>query len=194
MMKARLMSISLVAIVVATAYGQNEKAARPKSYPITLKASEVREFAPLRIDYGGIQLSSDGVSAIPISCELGVTGVVLIGNGTFRFKPADEEAIEGRFRAVMLRFNPKDQGAILPLDKAPAVTDRAVHEMSNHLLMGAFRHCWHAGGEALIPDEGTLAAVIYSREHGDLLISSGKQATVVHSFSDRKTLYEKKPR
>src|SRR5258708_4336301 len=110
MMKARLLSMSLVAVVVATAFGENEKPARPQSYLITMQANEVREFAPLEISHGGLQLSSEGISGIPISCEAGVTGMVLIGNGTFRFAPAGGAAIEGHFRAAMLRFNPKDQG------------------------------------------------------------------------------------
>jgi len=190
-MKARLLSMSLVVAVVATAYGQNEKPERPKSYPISLKADEVREFAPLKINFGGLQLSSDGVSGIPISCDAGVTGMVLIGNGTFRFAPEGGDVIEGHFRAAMLRFHPKDQAEILPIDKVPAVTDRAVHEMSKHLVKEVFRHCWHAGAEALIPDEGSLSAVLYSKEHGDLLISTGGKASIVHSFSDRKTLYKK---
>jgi hypothetical protein len=193
MMKARLLSMSLVAVVVATAYGQNEKPARPKSYPISMQANEVREFTGLKVTHGGLQLSSDGISGIPISCEAGVTGMVLIGNGTFRFVPEGGEAIEGHFRAAMLRFNPKDQAEILAFDKVPATTDRAVHEMSNHLLKEVFRHCWHAGMEALIPDEGLLSVVVYSKEHGDLLISAGKKETIVYSFSDRKTLYKNGP-
>ncbi len=181
---------SLVA-AVAVASDQKEKPERPKSYPISLNANEVREFAPLSIKHGGLHLWSSEVSGIPISCEAGVTGMVLIGNGSFRFVPEGGDAIEGHFRAAMLRFNPKDQREILAFDKIPAITDRAVHEMSNHLLKEAFRHCWHSGMEALIPEEGSLSVVLYSKEHGDLLISSGSKDTIVHSFTDRKTLYKK---
>jgi hypothetical protein len=117
--------------------------------------------------------------------------MVLIGNGSFRFEPEGGDVIEGHFRAAMLRFHPKDQREILAFDKIPAITDRAVHEMSNHLLKEAFRHCWHSGMEALIPDEGSLSVVLYSKEHGDLLISSGSKDTLVHSFSDRKTLFKR---
>jgi hypothetical protein len=184
------MPASLIAVVTVATYGQNVKPARPASFPITLKADEVREFAPLKIDYAGLQLSAADVSGIPITVEPGVTGMVLIGNGTFRFAPGAGEPIEGNFRALMLRYNPKDHNEILPLDKLPATTDRAVREMSNHLLKESFRRCWQAGGEALIPDEGSLAAVVYSREHGELLISISKKSTVVYNFSDRKKLYE----
>ena len=40
--------------------------------------------------------------------EPGVTGMMLIGNGTFRFKPRDGAPLEGNFRAAMPRFNPKN--------------------------------------------------------------------------------------
>jgi hypothetical protein len=90
----------------------------------------------------------------------------------------------------MLRFNPNKLDEILPLEKVPVTTDRAVQEMSNRLLKESFRRCWQSGSEALIPDEGSFAVVVYSREHGELLISISKKSAVVYNFSDRKKLYE----
>ena len=46
--------------------------------------------------------------------------------------------------------------------------------------------------EVLIPTKGAFAAVLYSQEHGDLLISDDERTAVAYSFSDRKPLYEKK--
>jgi len=182
---------ALLAVALAVeARGQVAKPARPESYPITLKADEVREFAPLKIDYAGLQLSSTGASVIPITVKPGITGLMLIGNGTFRFAPPSGEPIEGNFRAAMLRFNPGNQTEVLPFETVPATTDRAAWEISNRLLKESFSRCWHSGQEALIPDEGSLAAVVYSREHGELLISISKKTTVVYNFSDRKKLYE----
>jgi hypothetical protein len=54
-----------------------------------------------------------------------------------------------------------------------------------------FRHCWHRGMDALIPDAGSLAANVYSTSQGDLLISTGPKSAVVHSFTDKATLYAK---
>jgi hypothetical protein len=193
-MRFWLLSASLIAVITAETCGQDAKPVQAVSYPITLKADEVREFVPLKVDYAGLQLSSTGVSGIPINTEPGVTGLVLIGNGTFRFAPDDAQPIEGDFRAAMLRFNPKNQKEILPFDRQPPTTDRAVQEMSNHLLKESFRRCWHSGLDALIPDEGALAAVVFSREHGELLISVSSDSTVVYSFSDRKKLYETRDR
>ena len=107
-MKNWLLSASLIAVVTFAAYGEDARPARPRSYPITLKADEVREFTQLQIEYAGLQLSSPVASEIPIMIEPGVTGMMLIGNGTFRFKPRDGAPLEGNFRAAMPRFNPKN--------------------------------------------------------------------------------------
>ncbi len=64
--------------------------------------------------------------------------------------------------------------------------------MSRHLLNTAFGHCWHSGKDALIPPAGSLAAVLYAKEYGDLLISVDDRTAVAHDFTSRKTLYEKK--
>ena len=88
-MKTWVLSASLVAVVTFAAYGEDATPAKRTSYPITLKADDVREFLPLKINYAGIQLSSSVVSGIPIAIEPGVTGVMLIGNGTFRFARDD---------------------------------------------------------------------------------------------------------
>jgi len=163
-----------------------------QAYPITLKPDDVHEFAELKIQLNGLTISSKNVLVIPIRCERGITGAMLLGNGDFAFTPKDREQIKGQFRAAMLRFAPADQESLLPLAKGTVITDRAAHEMSQHLLNNVFRHCWHNGMKALIPDQGSFVANVYSRTHGDLLISTGPKSAVVHNFTDRHTLYSTK--
>lgn len=165
---------------------------QPKAYPITLEADDVHEIAELSIESNGLTLTAKDVLVVPIRCELGVTGAMLLGSGEFRFLPADGDEIKGEFRAAMLRFDPADQPRLLPLDKANVITDHASHEMSRHLLNNVFRHCWHRGMDALIPDAGSFIANVYSKTHGDLLISTGPKASVVHSFTTGKTLHPRK--
>ena len=164
----------------------------PKAYPITLKADDVHEIAELSIESNGLTLTAKDVLAVPIRCELGVTGVMLLGTGEFHFSPADGDVIKGEFRAAMLRFNPADQETLLPLDKSTVITDHAAHEISRHLLNNVFRHCWHSDMEALIPDAGSFVANVYSKSHGDLLISTGPQTSAVHNFTTKETLYPRK--
>jgi len=192
-MNHRITVMALATLAAWLALPHAVKAEDPlPSYKISLKADAVREFQHFSVQYKKIELKGSKLSAIPIECEAGVTGVVLIGDGTYRFAPEGADPIAGHFKAAMLRFNPKDQATLLPLDKATIVTDYAVHEMSRHLLNDVFRHCWHSGMEALIPEEGTLAVVVYSKEHGDLLMSVGKEVSIAYSFTDRKQLYPNK--
>jgi hypothetical protein len=98
----------------------------------------------------------------------------------------------------MLRLNPEEQAAIVPLEKGERVSDRGTWEMSRHLLQVVIRHCWQStkeGGrrqEVLIPPKGAFAAVLYSKEHGDLLISGDERTSIAYNFTERKALYEKK--
>jgi hypothetical protein len=165
---------------------------KPEAYPITLKADDVHELAALSIELNGLTLTGKDLIVVPIRCEKGVTGAMLLGNGEFRFKPADADEIKGSFRAAMLRFNPADQPKLLPLDKGNVVTDLAAREMSQHLLNNIFRHCWHSGMNALLPDASSLVANVYSKTHGDLLISTGPKQSIAHNFTANKTLYPKK--
>jgi len=169
------------------------------SYPFRLDPSEVREFAELNVEYRDIRLTTTGpVAVAPIFSERGITGALVVGNGTFRYSPTKDKTIEGAFRAVMLRFNPGEQAAILPLTKGKKVTDQGLTELSRHLLTVVIRHCYQSskeGGrrqEVLIPPKGALAVVLYSKDHGDLLISVDDKTATAFSFTDRKVLYEKK--
>jgi len=191
-MKRRLSLTLIVASLAPAAWAQSQRAETMPSYPIEIAPENVYEFRDLTIGVRDLRLSSNAASVVPISCERGITGIVLIGNGTFRYTPEGGKPIEGQFRAAMLRFNPEDQASIVPLDKGTKVIDRGAAEMSRHLLSAVFGHCWHRGKQALIPTKGSISAVLYSRDHGDLLISTDKQTAIVHNFTERKTLYERK--
>ena len=182
-------------LVVALWFWASESAlaqARPAAYPIKLDATDVHELKDFEVQANGLKISSKELLVVPIHCAPGITGAVLIGNGEYSFSTSDGKKFEGVFRAAMLRFAPDDQSMLLPLDKSTAVTDHAAYEMSQHLLNDVFRHCWHSGKDALIPDAGSFVANVYSKTEGDLLISTGGNSSVVHSFTAGKTLYQVK--
>ena len=168
------------------------------SYPFTINPEKVREYPELTVKFRDFHLTSGPVAVVPIDCERGTTGVMIIGNGKFQFAPEKDKAIEGVFRAVMLRFNPVDQPSIISFDKGKKLRDVGATEMSRHMMMTVLRHCYQStkdGGrrtEVLIPSKGAFAAVLYSKEHGDLLISDAGKEIVAFNFTDRKTLYERK--
>lgn len=158
------------------------------AYPVDLPADKVREGVTLAIEREHLQLTGEDLRAIPVHCEAGVTGVVLLGDGSFRFTPAGSEVIEGKFRAAMLRFHPSEQQQMVDLSASP-INDLATREIARHLLNDVFRHCWHSGQDALLPPPGNLTAVLYSVGHGDLLISTGPDVNLVYDFTARKQLF-----
>jgi hypothetical protein len=177
-----------------------ERQAEPLvSYPFRIDPENVYEFPKLGVYYRDFIMEAEGpTTVVPIVTERGVTGVMVIGNGVFRYTPEKDRRIEGRFRSAMLRMSPEEQAAIIPLDKGTKVSDRGAVEMGRHMLQVVIRHCWQStkdGGrrqEVLIPPKGAFAAVLYSKEHGDLLISYDEHTATAYSFTDRKVLYEKK--
>jgi hypothetical protein len=180
----------------------NEKAAKAespataedpgKSYPIAVKADSVREFESLSVDFGKLKMSGSAISVVPISTEAGVTGAILIGNGTYSYSPEAGRDYKGHFHAAMLRFNPKDADAIIKLNAGKAGVDRGAAELARAVLRSVFGHCYHAGDKALIPPEHAIAADVFSREMGNVLLSGSDTDGAVYNFTSRKMLYEKK--
>ena len=162
------------------------------SYPFTLNPDKVREYTQVTVKFHDFVLTSGPVAVVPIDCERGTTGVMIIGSGKFQFKPEASKSIEGHFRAMMLRFNPADQPTIISFEKGQKGRDVGTVELSRQLLETAIMHCYHRSMEVLIPGKGSLAAVIYSKEHGDLLISDAGKEVVAFNFTTRKTIYERK--
>jgi RNA polymerase sigma factor (sigma-70 family) len=179
-------------VLLARAEPAEEQAVDKTPYPIEISPEKVYEYPELEIKVRDFELKSGPVAVIPIACSQGITGLVVIGRGTFRYTPPGAKVIEGEFRAAMLRFNPADLASIVRLEEGKKVTDRGAFELSRNVIDAVFGHCWHSGKQALLPTVGNISAVLYSKEHGDLLISDDGQKPVVHNFSTRKTLYQKK--
>src|SRR4051794_2665688 len=93
---------------------------------------------------------------------------------------------------LMLRFNPEDADAILKLTEGKPINDKGAAEMGRHLLASTFRHCYHRGQDALVPPKDAIAVDLYSREHGNLLISADKKVAVIYNFTERAEMYAKK--
>jgi hypothetical protein len=163
-----------------------------QSYPITVSATKARWFDTLSVQFAKLKLEGKEILAVPIATEVGVTGAVLIGRGKYNYEPEPGKPFAGDFHAVMLRFNPKDADAVINLSAGKAVADRGAAELAKAILGMSFRHCYHAGEEALIPGEKALAADLFSRQLGEVLFSGDDTTAIVHNFSTRKTLYEKK--
>jgi hypothetical protein len=176
-------------MVGTTTWADEPPAKSSDSYPIRLNAKEVRQLPKLSIEFGNLKLTGEHITVVPMSTEAGVTGAVLFGNGDYSYQADTEKKFDGHFYAIMLRFNPKDGEKVLPLNKAKQTEDEGASALAKALLASSFRHCYHRGQEALLPNEGAIAADVISRELGDVLFSSDGKTSVVHNFSENKTLF-----
>jgi hypothetical protein len=189
----RYFMLFVLAVSTLSAIAQSDDAVKSMpSFPISIAAKEVREFPKLSIEFAGIKLQGEGITVVPISIESGVTGVVLIGNGTYAYSPEPGKNFDGHFRSAMLRFNPEDAEAVLKLSTGKSTTDKGAAEMARHLLASTFRHCYHRGNDALIPPKGAIAVDLYSKERGNILISADAAVRVVYNFTERAEMYTKK--
>ncbi len=169
------------------------------SYPFTINPDDVYELPAAQVDYGNFHLKAGGpVYVVPLHSDRGIAGAMLIGSGTFGYEPEPGTRVEGHQRAVLLRFNPGEQAAILPFDRGKKLSDQGIAEMTRQMLQVSIRHCYQSskeGGrvqEILIPPRGAFAAVLYSQEHGDLLISFNDKTATAFNFTRREQLYPKK--
>jgi hypothetical protein len=178
--------------IAAVALSAEPSADAMKSYPIKIVASQAKEFAKLDINFANLRLQGETITAIPIAIEPGITGLVLLGNGTYAYSPESGKDFDGHFRAAMLRFNPKDADSILKLDGGKSITDKSAGELAHAILLAAMRHCYHSSGDALVPPEHAIAATLYSKELGDVLISIDGTTSIVYSFTDGQELFERK--
>ena len=191
-MYQRMLLVIGITMLSTTARADNPPADSMESYPIRVSANQVREISSLSVDFGKLKLRGEAITVIPISTEAGITGAVLFGSGAYSYTPEAGKTFDGQFRAVMLRFNPKDVDAIIKLSAAKTVADKGASALAKALLAGTFRHCYHRGEEALIPSEHAIAADVFSQELGEVLFSTDDKTAVAYNFSESKMLYEKK--
>ena len=185
--------MSALAVAILSSFARSEEPLKSMpSFPISINAKEVREFPKLAIDFAIVKLRGEAITVVPISIESGITGAVLIGSGTYNYSPEPGKQFNGHFRSVMLRFNPEDADAIVKLSAGKSIHDKGAAEMARHLLASTFRHCYHRGQDALIPPKDAIAVDLYSKEHGNLLISADNKVALVYNFTERAEVYAKK--
>src|SRR4051812_29747570 len=91
--------ILVVASLASTALAREEPIERLPTVPIEVNSADVYEYPKLTIEFHDFRLEAGPVSVVPIVCEPGITGAVLIGAGTFRYTPAEGKPIEGHLRS-----------------------------------------------------------------------------------------------
>jgi hypothetical protein len=176
-------------------------------YRLVLTATKQFTAHDLRISVEDLDLTLPDGSVFVVEIDQGVTGMVLLGNGSLRFRPTPEteqgqvkifcgsETLEARFDGLFLRVNPSDVTDLVdPFQLQPRPVDarelrraqdifRAESSKSFVLDLGDLsRDAW-----SLLPGPGDFLAEIHTRRFDTLTYArSGSEAEDISLFDRRR--------
>ena len=179
------------------------------SHRFTVDPDHVYELPSIQVDTkGNFRLAGGPVVSTLIMVDGRPTGAMLLGKLSFEYTPEAGKVFRGAAGAAMLRFNWQSPppGLSEAFGKASShngpqgVVDKGMAEVARHLLAVTIRRCYQRNyvqngarqQEVLIPPPGALAVVMFSQEHGEILVSDDGRTAIVHGFTEGKTLYERK--
>ncbi len=173
------------------------------TYPFTIDPARVFLFPSLVVEpkLKGLGLKGNNVAVLPMMTERGVTGAMLIGSLQYSYAPEPGKTFQGSASAAMLRFSPDAIPLGLNFDQDKVgVTDKGLAEMARFLLGVSVKRCYQRNyvkdgvrkQEVMIPPPDAFAAVLYTQEYGEILISFDFKVAAVHDFTGNNGLYEKK--
>ena len=135
---------------------------------------------------------SDSVLLVANSCKIfefhtisGVTGYYLEGDVSIQIKAKN---ISEKCTAAMFRFNPIDKDSLISIENLKEFKDDDFVNSSFNVLKSTFRHCYHSGMDAIIPDPGVYAIDFFSPKLGEVLVSHDKKEMIYYNFTLRTKL------
>jgi hypothetical protein len=157
--------------------------AQSKGEPVDWKNAALFGASSVTINSDDINLRCEGCKIYEIRSTSGVTGVFLVGDGTFKVPGKD---LGGQFNQCMVRFNPSKYAELVSIDKKQKMQDKNFKSDAETALAQVFLHCYNSGMDALIPDEASYACNFLTSKYGDLLVSHTPQKTTVYSYTLQK--------
>jgi hypothetical protein len=130
-----------------------------------------------------INLRCEGCKIYEIKSTSGVTGVFLVGDGTFKVPGKD---LAGQFNQCMVRFNPSQYTQLVTIEKKQKIQDENFKSDAKNTLAEVFQHCYNSGMDALIPDNASYACNFLTSKYGDLLVSYSPGKLAAYSYTLRK--------
>jgi hypothetical protein len=138
------------------------------------------------------EFKSDKMKYTCKDCEIleiktisGVTGYYVTGKGKITIK---KKGISEEVTSCLLRFNPLDTATFIKINGLEKKPDEGYLKSSQIILTKSFRHCHHAGMDALIPPKGAYALNFFGTKSGEVLASYSEDEYIVYVFTDRKQL------
>jgi hypothetical protein len=176
-------------------------------YRLALTTTKQFTAHDLKISVEDLDLTLPDGSVFVVEIDQGVTGIVLLGNGSLRFRPTPEteqgqvkifcgsETLEARFDGLFLRVNPSDATDLIdPFQLQPRPVDtrelrraqdifRTESSKSFVLDLGDLsRDAW-----SLLPGPGDFLAEIHTRRFDTLTYArSGSEAEDISLFDRRR--------
>jgi hypothetical protein len=154
---------------------------------LTLRPEAVYSVSGLKVVFKQFAIQTGPVTIIPLEAGWGVTGAVILGPGQVIYKQRNGVGqLRDDFHAVVLRFNPKDYPAILPVATSVAQVDQGAAALAQAILDKALIHSYARAGVPLPVGRGALSATFFSKTYGHLLISdNGQRAAAVTEPGDK---------
>ncbi len=132
---------------------------------------------------------TDSVDFVASNCKIfeirtisGVTGYYLEGDAGIKI---EAKKLSERCTAAMFRFNPLDIDSVITIVNLKEMQDDEFVNASLKVLKSTFRHCYHAGMDAIIPDPGVYAVNFFSPKIGEVLVSRDKKEMIYYNFTLR---------
>jgi hypothetical protein len=88
----------------------------------------------------------------------------------------------------MIRFNPGDFEQLVKIENAQKYKDEQQLHASLVELKTVFKHCYHSGWDALIPEKGDYTINFLGGKFKDLLAFYSKDKKGVYDFVEKKEL------
>lgn len=122
---------------------------------------------------------------LEIKTESGVTGIFVLGEGILNLKKRN---LTDSIHACLIRFNPADMNSLLTISNKDIVVDKGFTSICLYIINDVFRHCYHSGMDAILPNPGDYALNVFSKTYGDLLASFADKKMSLYSFTERKVI------
>ena len=157
--------------------------AQSKGEAVDWKNAALFGASSVTINSDEINLRCEGCKIYEIKSTSGVTGIFLVGDGTFKVPGKD---LAGQFNQCMVRFNPAKYTTLVSIENKQKIKDENFKSDADNALAAVFPHCYSQGMDALIPDEASYACNLLTSKYGDLLVSHSQEKTTVYSYTLQK--------
>ena len=188
----RLKWIVLAVLVCAAAHAQEQS-----SYRWDMPVEEVAVFDGLTYSSDTITITFGEGYCGPIVVQLpdqdqpAITGLEVLGAGTVKVEQNGEVLFEDDIYGAMFRFHPDDYEALIVVEGREARPEAGLRKLLMHACYGSFRRFWHRGMEAFVPPQGTVAAYVYSAQHGGVMLYHNERELVGYCMDTKSDLFRR---